>query len=98
MKIKQLICFRGVGELGRGMKIKLGSIITFTFYIGISYLIVGVLKNGFLVGIKWVEDVTILDKLREYYVRMAVSNIIPTLILAVIIASLVKVIKKVLLK
>lgn len=80
------------------MKIKPGSIITFILYIIIAYLIVGFLKNGFLVGIKWVEDVTILDKLREYYIRTAVSNIIPTLILSVIIASLVKGIKKILLK
>lgn len=58
--------------------------ITFIISFVIAYLIVGYIKNGMFVGIKWEESVTIWDKLKEYYVRTASTNIIITLIISII--------------
>jgi hypothetical protein len=59
-------------------------IITFIISFIVSYLIVGYAVNSMFVGIKWIEDITIWGKLREYYVRTASSNILPALILSII--------------
>lgn len=66
------------------IKKELKVIITFLISFIIAYLIVGYVKNGMFVGIKWDENATLLDKLREYYVRTAFTNIIPTFIIAII--------------
>lgn len=42
-------------------------IFTFIFSLIISYLIIGYLNSNLFVIIDWIEGVTIIDKLREYY-------------------------------
>lgn len=64
-------------------------IITFIVSFIVSYLIVGYVKNGMFVGIKWDEDITIWDKLREYYIRTASTNILPSGILASIATCII---------
>lgn len=59
-------------------------IITFIISFIVSYLIVGYAANSMFVGIKWVENITIWDKLKWYYIFTAPSNILPTLILSII--------------
>lgn len=68
-------------------------IITFIISFLIAYLIVGYVANNLFAQIHWVEDVTILDKLREYYIRTASVNIIPTFIVAIISTSIINHIK-----
>lgn len=50
-------------------------IFTFIFSLIISYLIIGYLNFNLFVIIDWIEGVTIIDKLREYYIRTFSSNI-----------------------
>lgn len=50
-------------------------IFTFIFSLIISYLIIGYLNSNLFVIIDWIEGVTIIDKLREYYIRTFSSNI-----------------------
>ena len=50
-------------------------ILTFIIYFIISYLFIGYLNSNLFVAIHWVEDVTLTDKLREFYVRTFVDNI-----------------------
>jgi len=68
-------------------------IITFIISFIIAYLIVGYVANNLFAQIHWVEDVTIWDKLREYYIRTASVNIIPTFIVAIISTSSINRIK-----
>ena len=63
--------------------------ITFIVSFIIAYLIVGYLKNTMFVRIHWVEDVTIYDKAREYYIRTASNNIMPSFIIAMIPTAIV---------
>ncbi|MNM50357.1 hypothetical protein [Clostridium intestinale] len=64
-------------------------IITFIISFIVSYLIVGYAANSMFVGIKWVENITIWGKLKEYYVRTASFNIVPTLILSIIATCII---------
>ena len=50
-------------------------IFTFIFSLIISYLIIGYLNFNLFVIIDWIEGVTIIDKLREYYIMTFSSNI-----------------------
>lgn len=50
-------------------------IFTLIFSLIISYLIIGYLNSNLFVIIDWIEGVTIIDKLREYYIRTFSSNI-----------------------
>lgn len=50
-------------------------IFTFIFSLIISYLIIGYLNSNLFVIIDWIEGVTIIDKLREYYIMTFSSNI-----------------------
>ena len=67
-------------------------IITFIISFVIAYLIVGYVIHGMFVGIKWVEDITIWGKLREYYIRTASVNIIPTFIIAIMSTGIISII------
>jgi putative effector of murein hydrolase LrgA (UPF0299 family) len=80
---------RGI-EMNKTLKVIITCIVSFI----IAYLVVGYVKNGMLVGIRWVENVTIWDKLREYYIRTASTNIIPTFIIAIILTTVVGLTKK----
>lgn len=60
-------------------------ILTFIISFIISYLIVGYVFNGMFVAIKWVEDVTIWMKLKEFYIRPIFNNIILSTIVSTII-------------
>ena len=68
--------------------------ITFIISFVIAYLIGGYLKNTMFVSIHWVEDVTVYDKLREYYIRTASSNVILSFIIAMIPTAIVGLSKK----
>lgn len=59
-------------------------ILTFIVSLIISYLIVGYLGSNLFVAIHWIEDVTLIDKLREFYIRTFWSNISFALPLALI--------------
>lgn len=75
------------------MKNNLYLLIKFTIFFIISLIIVGYVKNGFMVQICWVADATIWSKLKWYYVYNFIPNLFPSLILSIIcicIYSLVK--------
>lgn len=57
----------------------------FLFMFIISFVIVGYVKNGFMVKIDWVADATLWSKLKWYYGYNFTSSLIPSLILALII-------------
>lgn len=59
-------------------------ILTFIISLIISYLIVGYLGSNLFVAIHWIEYVTLIDKLREFYIRTFWSNISFALPLALI--------------
>lgn len=59
-------------------------IITFIISFIIAYFFVGYVINTMFVAIHWIEDVTILDKLREYYIRTFSINIMPAFTIATI--------------
>lgn len=65
--------------------------VVFTFILSliISYLIIGYLNSNLFVVIDWIEGVTIVDKLREYYIRTFSSNIALSLPLSLILTYLV---------
>lgn len=65
------------------------TIFTFIFSLIISYLIIGYLNSNLFVAIDWIERVTIIDKLREYYIRTFWSNISLSLPLSLIPTYLV---------
>jgi len=72
------------------------NIIIFIFIIMfcISYMIVGYVLNEMFVVIDWVDDVTIWQKLREYYTRNMSRNFFPSILLAALLTPAVsKVIK-----
>ncbi len=64
-------------------------IITFIISFIVSYLIVGYAANSMFVGIKWIENITIWDKLKWYYIFTAHINILPTLILSIIATCII---------
>lgn len=64
-------------------------IVTFLVSLLATYLLVGYCKNAVLTKIHWVANVTVRQKLREYYIRTFPENIIPTLIIAAIPTILV---------
>ena len=66
------------------MVIKKKAIITFIISLIIAYPIVGYLKSNVGVAIHWVENVTLIQKLNEYYIRTFWNNIILSSIVAVI--------------
>lgn len=59
-------------------------IIIFIISLIILYPIVGYLKSNVGVAIHWVENVTIMQKLNEYYIRTFWDNIIITSVIAII--------------
>ena len=66
------------------MVIKKKVIITFIISLIIAYPIVGYLKSNVGVAIHWVENITLIQKLNEYYIRTFWDNIILSSIVAVI--------------
>ncbi|MDU5109313.1 MAG: hypothetical protein E6248_02620 [Clostridium sp.] len=64
-------------------------IFTFIFSLIISYLIIGYLNSNLFVIIDWIEGVTIVDKLREYYIRTFSSNISLSLPISLILTYIV---------
>ena len=54
----------------------------------ISFIIVGYVKNGMIVTVDWVADVTIWSKLKWYYGYNFIPNLFPSLILAIISISI----------
>lgn len=64
-------------------------IFTFIFSLIISYLIIGYLNSNLFVVIDWVEGVTIVDKLKEYYIRTFSSNIALSLPISLILTYLI---------
>jgi len=60
-------------------------IISFIF----AFIIVGYVRNTLFVLIDWIDDVTIWQKLNEYYVRTFFSNIIPSFIIAIVSTFLI---------
>ena len=61
-------------------------ILTFIISLIISYLIIGYLGSNLFVSIHWIENVTLADKLKEYYIRTFPSNISLSLPLSLIIS------------
>ena len=59
-------------------------IITFIISLIILYPIVGYLKSNVGVAIHWVENVTTIQKLNEYYIRTFWDNIIIASVIAII--------------
>ena len=66
------------------MKNNLDLFIKFTISFIISFIMVGYVKNGFMVEIDWVAGATIWSKLKWYYVYNFISNLYPSLILSII--------------
>ena len=66
------------------MKNNLNLLIKFTISYIISFIMVGYVKNGFMVRICWVTDATIWSKLKWYYVYNFIPNLFPSLILSII--------------
>ena len=64
-------------------------ILTFIISLTISYIIVGYLGSNLFVAIHWIEDVTLVQKLREYYIRTFGANISFSLIPALITTLIV---------
>jgi len=57
-------------------------------------MIVGYVLNEMLVTIDWIDDVTIWQKLQEYYIRNMSRNFFPAIILAALLTATVsKIIK-----
>jgi len=69
-------------------------IITFVVSFVLAFFIVGYVWNTVFVSIHWVEDATIWDKFREYYVRTFFSNIIPAMIIAAVPTAIVGLINR----
>jgi hypothetical protein len=67
----------------------LKTILTFLISFFVTYLIVGYIANNVFAHIRWSENATALDKLREYYIRTFPVNFIPALILAIIPTALI---------
>lgn len=65
------------------------TIFTFIFSLIISYIIIGYINSNLFVVIDWIEGVTIIDKLREYYIRTFWSNMPLSLPLSLIPTYLV---------
>lgn len=61
-------------------------ILTFIISLIISYLIIGYLGSNLFVSIDWIENVTLADKLREYYIRTFSYNISFSLPISLIIS------------
>lgn len=60
-------------------------VIVISIIIIVSYLAIGYfLSEMFFLEIDWIEDVTVAQKLLEYYVTSFVRNIIPTIIMSII--------------
>lgn len=55
----------------------------------ITYLVVGYIRNEVFVAIDWVDNVTIWQRLNEYYIRTFFGNLIITSILSAIPISIV---------
>ncbi|MFL0270159.1 hypothetical protein [Candidatus Clostridium radicumherbarum] len=66
------------------MRKKTKVIITFIISLIIAFFLVGYTRNSMFVKIDWVAGATIWDKFREYYIRTFSSNILPSLIIALI--------------
>ena len=66
------------------MPINKKRIITFIISLIILYPIVGYLKYNIGVAIHWVENVTIIQKLNEYYIRTFWDNIIISSVIAIV--------------
>lgn len=66
------------------MKNNLDLLIKFTISFIISLIIVGYVKNGFIVEICWAADATFGSKLKLYYVYNFIPNLFPSLILSII--------------
>lgn len=64
-------------------KKKLMYVFLISFMVG--YMIVGYVINTMFIHIDWVENVTIWQKLKEYYIRTFFQNLIPTSIIAGIV-------------
>lgn len=58
------------------------SIAIFTISFIVAFFIVGYILSASIVEIHWVEDATIWNKFREYYVRNIFSNIVISSIIA----------------
>lgn len=54
----------------------------------ITYLVVGYIRNEVFVAIDWVDNVTIWQRLNEYYIRTFFGNLLITSILSFIPISL----------
>lgn len=70
------------------------NIITFIILLIISYLIVGYVSNEVFARIDWIKEVTIGQKLTEYYIRSLPGNFFPSVILAGLLTSLAIKIRK----
>lgn len=68
------------------------SIIIFTISFLIAFFIVGYVLSTSIVEIGWVEDATIINKFREYYLRNIFYNIIISIIVAGIATIIVNLI------
>lgn len=62
------------------------TILTFIISLIFSYLIIGYLASNLFVSIHWIENVTLYDKLREYYIRTFLYNISFSLPISLIIS------------
>ncbi len=71
-----------VGKITKG-------IISFIVFFTIAYLITGYVMNNTFAHIHWIEEATIIDKLKEYYIRTFSVNIIPAFVLAIIPTAIV---------
>jgi hypothetical protein len=60
-------------------------LIKFVISFVISFIIVGYIKNGFMIKVDWVAGATIWSKLKWYYVYNFMSNLFPSLILAILV-------------
>lgn len=70
--------------MNKGLK----AVITFGVFFMLAFFLVGYVKNNFGVTIDWVDDVTIWDKLRWYYVSTFYSNILPSFVGAIIFTGI----------
>jgi len=70
------------------------NIIFFIVIFVVSYFIVGYVWNEMFVAIDWIDDVTIWQKLREYYIRSFAGNVFPTLILSIFLTYIISKVRK----
>lgn len=70
------------------------TIVTFVISFVIAFFIVSYIRNSLFISIKWAEDATLLDRFREYYIRPFGYNFMPTLLIAVVSTTLIKIIMK----